>query len=105
MWRTELGLNIAKCFPYPSGKWIPDVGIHWVREMRQKGKNYTSQFVDQEEYFIISGMKPNRNMIAPSFALSYIFNNDGNIISIQYDGEFGRHYDNHNMSLQAICRF
>ncbi len=105
MLRNELGLGFARCFTRKTWKFVPDVKFSWVREIRFQGKHYTAEFVGTDVPFTVSGMKPNRSLFSPGAALTGYHMDDKLIWSLFYDGEFGKHFTDHNAGVEFSYRF
>ncbi len=105
MVRNELGVGLSYCFNRPTWKFIPDVKLSWVREVRLQGKHYTAKFVGTDVPFTVSGMKPNRNLFSAGAALSGYHKHDKLIWSLYWDGEFGEHFTDLNAGVELSYRF
>ncbi len=105
MVRNELGVGLSYCFNRPMWKFIPNVKLSWVREVRLQGKHYTAKFVGTDVPFTVSGMKPNRNLFSAGAALSGYHKHDKLIWSLYWDGEFGEHFTDLNAGVELSYRF
>lgn len=103
--RSELGINISKCFCAWSkkGKIIPLIKAGYVNESRIKGRDYTAHFIEQKGSFKVKGLYPDRNLadlgvgVTASFArMSY---------SVNYDVEFEKDYLNNKVDLNFSYSF
>lgn len=95
--RTEVGSNFSNCF-IRNKKYVTDLKLSWVREMRIDSKHYNIRMVDQGNYFAVTGLEPSRNIFAPGFSFSTISKDNRLNFSLRYDGEFGKRYYNNIVS-------
>jgi fibronectin-binding autotransporter adhesin len=94
MLRNELGMNFAKCFGVDCGRWIVDLKLSWIREIRFDGAKYTSQFINTGVYFTTQGYFPTRNLLGAGALIGGMFFDNKLTVDIYYNGEFGsKFYD------------
>ena len=100
MARTETGLKFSGCF-LDSLPVVLDSKISWIYEARFKGKHLHAAFQDYSCQFTVDGYYPDRSLLGVSAAIkSYFLPNDAFSVSLGYDGEFSKHYDDQMVSLQ-----
>ncbi len=95
--RTELGTHFSNCFIHKK-KYVTDLKLSWVREIRIDSKHYDIRMVDQGNYFSVKGLEPNRNIFSPGFSFSTVSQDDRLNFSLRYDGEFAKRYYNNVVS-------
>ncbi len=103
--RNELGLQLTGCISFWSSKWSLAPKFSWVREMRVKGGAYSSEFVDTNTSFTVTGYFPSRNLFSPGVLLSGRLCKDLLVADLYYTGEFGGGYSDHNYGGQLRFGF
>jgi|GEM_PF-2167433 len=103
--RSEGGLSLNQCFWHYHLQYLLHLKLSYVREDRWQGQTYRANLVDTGCTFRVKGVNPTRNIFAPSLGLTITKWNSKIQISMLYDGEFSRHYRNHNGNLELIVPF
>lgn len=104
LFRNEVGLNLSRCFFFSCIKMVPKIGFSYINEHRWKGKYYKSTLNGQSPIFIVNGICPNRNLIAPSFELNFGICSRVNF-NIGYHAELGHHVDDHMINFNLSYNF
>jgi len=105
MIRNELGMQFAGCLCFGSTKWTISPKISWVREVRVKGANYISNFLNTENSFETTGYFPDRSLVSPGILVTGVMLKDRLNLELYYDGEFGQKYTDHNYGGQIRFGF
>jgi len=103
--RNELGLNFAYCLCVKGSRWTVSPKISWVREVRTKGAQITSEFVDTDTPFTVTGFFPNRSLVSPGVSITGTTLNDRLTLELYYDGEFDGNYSDHSYGGQVRVSF
>jgi autotransporter-associated beta strand protein len=111
MLRSELGLQGRYCIAVKPGFLVPSANLSWVREVRFQGKHLQARFSNEEAEgqaprpFIVYGIYPNRNLIAPGASLSGIFLDERLTASVTYQGQFGHKVNDNAVNLTLVWAF
>lgn len=105
MLRAEAGLFGAYCVARETWKVRPFAKVSWVREVRFEGKHEKASFVDTNCTFEVTGLYPDRTLVAPGAGLTMFFNQDRIAVDLNYEGEFGAHYMDNKANLQISYGF
>lgn len=105
MLRAEAGLFGAYCVARETWKVRPFAKVSWVREVRFEGKHEKASFVDTNCTFEVTGLYPDRTLVAPGAGLTMYFNQDRIAVDLNYEGEFGNHYMDNKANLQISYGF
>jgi len=103
--RNELGLQLATCLCFNTTRWNVSPKISWIREVRVKGKGYTSAFKGTDVYFASTGYLPNRSLVSPGVVVSGFVWSNRIALDLYYNGEFGEKYTDHTYGGQLGFRF
>lgn len=105
MLRSETGLQGKVTFTVGNSQIMPSAKVGWVNETRYKGRHLTATLEDVGDSFTVRGIYPNRGLIAPGAALTGLFFKDRLNISVTYEGEFGKQFQNNAVNLSFIWDF
>lgn len=105
LFRSELGLKIAKCATRAHGKWVHDMKASWVREERFHGQQLTATFRQFPCSFTVDGLYPSRSFLDLAMGLTFIFKKDKYAASLRYDGQFGEAVSIQSGIAQLLTRF
>ena len=105
LFRNELGMQFAGCFYFHNSKWTISPKVSWVREVRFKGKGYTSEFTGTNVQFQSTGFFPTRNLVSPGIMVTGVMLEDLLALDLYYNGEFWKKYTDHNYGGQIQFRF
>jgi uncharacterized protein with beta-barrel porin domain len=103
--RNELGLQFAGCLCLNSSKWTLSPKISWVREARGRGRGYTTEFINTGIPFQVTGYFGSRNLVSPGILMTGVMWDDRLSLDLYYNGEFGKHYSDHNYGGQIRFGF
>jgi outer membrane autotransporter protein len=111
MLRNELGLQSRYCIRAGHNFVIPSAKLSWVRELRFKGKHLQSRLsndlssTNAPADFTVSGIYPDRSLIAPGAALTALFCNERLNFTLTYEGEFGKRVNYNAVNLTCMYDF
>ncbi len=105
MLRNELGIQFAGCLCFNTNRWTVSPKISWVREVRIKGENFTSKFVNTNVPFQSTGYFANRNLLSPGVLVTGLMWEDRLALDLYYNGEFTHGYSDHNYGGQIRFGF
>ncbi len=103
--RGEVGFNFNGCFTRSHSKWVPNVKFGVIREWRFRGDSYKTEITGAGCHFKVSGLNPDRTLFAPGLSLTTLLCHDHLGLSAAYNGEFGWHFWDQNISLQLDYSF
>jgi hypothetical protein len=106
--RSELGLNAFYCQSLNSKSisWNPYVS--YVRESRFGTRHYKAaleEFLSTGQTFTVNTGRPDRNIVAPGLMVSLLALENRFAFSLEYNGEFGRHYKQNEFGGRLDYRF
>ena len=105
LWRPEISVYFVKCFSRKSCCIIPEIGLGYIREIRDGGKHYITNLVGEPGDFRVKGICDNRDIFAPSVSINWVSNSAQSTCSLGYKGEYGKHKFENNVFLQLLVRF
>ncbi len=106
MMRNELGLQFSGCLCFNSSKWTIAPKASWVREIRVKGENFTSSFVNTTGVtFSSTGYFSNRNLFSPGVLITGLMWDERLALELYYNGEFRHDYSDNNYGGQIRFGF
>jgi uncharacterized protein with beta-barrel porin domain len=107
--RTEVGAQFSHCFALQEkaikGTLVPDVKLSWIYETRFLGRKTMSSFVDNTCVFTVYGIRPTRNLVAPSVGITFYPADSGFSISGRYEAEFSKSFWEQGASFNLGYRF
>ena len=89
LFRTELGLEIAKCAILVHNKWTHDLKLSWIHQFPLTGEHLSAQFVDVNCTYTVKGLQPNQDYLDITTGLTGIFMKDRLSAALRYEGKFG----------------
>ncbi len=89
LFRSELGLQIAKCAILVHNKWTHDLKLSWIHQFPMKGTHLHAQFKDVDCTFTVKGLKPNQDYFDVATGLTGVFMKDKLSGALRYEGKFG----------------
>ena len=105
LFRTEIGIKVAKCATRSHGKWVHDMKASWVREERWHGKELHATFRQFPCGFTVEGLYPSRSLLDLGMGLTFIFKQDRYAASLRYEGAFGEAVSIQSGTAQLLARF
>ncbi len=104
--RGELGLNFSTCYiPDWGGKWVPNVLVSLLREVRFGAKSTKARFEDTALFFTVHDYSPNISLFRANVSLTSYYCNDQLSITLDWNGEFGNKYTDQSGNIAANWRF
>ena len=79
--------------------------ISWVREVRIKGAQSTVKFADTDASFTVTGLFPDRSLVAPGVSLTATSLKERLTVEVYYNGEFNGNYSDHSYGGQVRVGF
>lgn len=103
--RSEIGGKVSKCFVYHQNHLYLDAKLSYVREDRFFGSTYDTKLKSADCSFTVDGLKPTRNIVAPSVGFFASRNDEAFQFDLHYDGEFASQYRNHSLNMTFVHNF
>ncbi len=101
MIRGEGGVHLS----WSTRRTIIGTKLSYIRDKSLSGSTYTARYKDVSETFTITGLRPNRSLIAPGADIALLSKSGKTSLILRYNGEFGSHYTNDALGLTLITRF
>ncbi len=104
--RGELGVNLSTCYETERwGKWVPNVLLGWIRDVRFGAKSTKARFEDADFFFTVCDYSPNVSLFRANFSLASYYCHDQLSITLDWNGEFGHKYTDQSGSIAVNWRF
>ncbi|HEY5235166.1 MAG TPA: autotransporter outer membrane beta-barrel domain-containing protein, partial [Rhabdochlamydiaceae bacterium] len=105
LFRTELGLEIAKCAILVHNKWTHDLKLSWIHQFPIAGRNLHAQFAEIDCTYTVQGLQPNQDYLDIATGLTGIFMKDRLSAALRYEGKFGDGIRDNTAYAQITYRF
>ncbi|HSW86561.1 MAG TPA: autotransporter outer membrane beta-barrel domain-containing protein, partial [Rhabdochlamydiaceae bacterium] len=108
MIRSEGGLNFCYCQDFGKTDLAITPTISYVRESRFENRKYKAafkKFLSTNGTFTVETGKPDRHIVAPGLTVSSQSFDNRFAFSLNYSGEFGRHFSENEVSARLDARF
>jgi hypothetical protein len=92
-------------FSFLRCKWIPQAGCSVIRENRFQGSHYTARLKQSPDKFSVTGLNPDRTIIAPGVSLTTLLWCDRISLAVEYEAELSEHFWSQMLNLQVSCAF
>jgi outer membrane autotransporter protein len=103
--RSECGLKVSYCHRINDYEWVPHLAACVIQENRFKGKYYRTEFLQNPGvFFTVKGIRPNRTLFSSSADI-VLKKGERLSWSLEYDGEFGRKFQNNRIDLSMNYSF
>ncbi len=103
--RSELGLGLFHCFKGKQLQFTPELKASYILESRFQGKKTTAFFMnDTFETFTVKGLSPSRSLGHLGVLLKGSSYN-GFDLTLDYNFQFGKKYQDHKMALRLNYAF
>jgi fibronectin-binding autotransporter adhesin len=105
LFRTELGLEIAKCAILVHNKWTHDLKLSWIHQFSITGEHLSAQFADVNCTYTVKGLQPNQDYLDIATGLTGFFMKDRLSAALRYEGKFGDGIRDNTAYAQITYRF
>jgi autotransporter-associated beta strand protein len=105
LFRTELGLEIAKCAILAHNKWTHDLKLSWIHQFPLKGKHFHAQFAEVDCTYTVQGLQPNQDYLDIATGLTGLFMKNKLSAALRYEGKFGDGIRDNTGYVQLTYRF
>jgi autotransporter-associated beta strand protein len=105
LFRTELGLEIAKCAILVHNKWTHDLKLSWIHQFPMTGEHLKAQFAGVNCTYTVKGLEPNQDYLDIATGLTGFFMKDRLSVALRYEGKFGDGIRDNTAYAQITYRF
>ncbi len=105
LYRTELGIEIAKIAVLTHNKWTHDLKLSWIHQFPMSGKNLHAKFADVNCTFTVRGLEPNEDYFDVATGLTGLFMKDKLSAALRYEGKFGDGIRDNTGYIQLTYRY
>lgn len=102
---VEAGIELSRCFTMSKNKVSPSLGLSVIREWRFMGSRYKSSFDASSCVMGTKGINPDRTLFSGELGLTILLPNENRTLSFDYQGKWGRHFQDNRLMAQFLLRF
>ena len=98
-------MEISRCFSMCKNKVSPSMSLSAIREWRFKGNHYKASYQDSTCVMRVSGMNPTRTLLNAAGGLTFLLPDEKQTLSFQYQGKFGKRFEDNRLLAQYLLSF
>ncbi len=101
----EAGIQMFGCFSDKCSQFSPTLSLSAVQQARFKGKKMKANLKGTSCELSVNGRNPTRALFHVDAGFTVLMPNENNTLSLNYEGMFGRRYQDNSIFAEYIFRF